>query len=340
MVTIYDIAKLTGYSAPTISKALNGAGSLSKKTRETIVEVANNIGYKPNMAARSLITKNSNLIGVIFSDYRGMKLGFSHPLFSGVLDSFRTEIQNQGYDLLFLSKRFGTHEISYLEHCRLRNIDGVLLASYEDANSEVSDLIKSNIACVSVDSIFSDVCTIISSNKRAGIQAAKHFIEHGHKNIGFLGTMSYSYKSPASTDRQTGFTQTLIEHGFNHCINYIEQCDSWREHSGYDGAKKLLSKFPEITALFAASDTLAFGLMSYCKEAGIKIPENLSIIGFDDDRVASYCNPPLTTFRQNKEAIAKHAAEILLKNIAGETVPEIIQIPAELIMRESVIKII
>ncbi len=338
MVTIYDIAKITGFSAPTISKALNGSGSLSKKTRDAIVEVAENIGYKPNMAARSLITKKSNLIGVIFSDF-GMGRGFSHPLFSGVLDSFREEMQKNGYDLLFLSDKFGDVDMSYLEHCQYRNIDGVLLASHENSKEEIAALLKSSIPCVSVNDVVPDVCTIISSNERSGIQAAELFIDYGHKHIGFLGTQFDSDRSPASGDRQEGFTETLKKHGLTSCEKYIGYCDYWHEASGYEGAKKLLSKYPEITALFVASDTLAFGVMNYCKEVKIKIPEELSIIGFDDDRVSSYCNPPLTTFKQNKEAIAKHAAEILLKNIAGETVPETVQIPAELIVRESVLKI-
>ncbi len=334
MVTIYDIAKITGFSAPTISKALNGAGSLSKKTRDAIVEVAENIGYKPNMAARSLITKKSNLIGVIYSD-AGMKLGFSHPLFSGVLDSFRTEMQKYGYDLLFLSNNFGDQEMSYLEHCQYRNIDGVILASHENAKEQIEALLKSSIPCVSVNDVVPDVCTIISSNERSGFQAAEHFIKNGHTNIGFLGTM-YDYdRSPASPDREKGFCDALKTHGLD-CQKYIGYCDYWHEQSGYDGAKALLSKYPEITALFIASDTQAFGAMKYCKEVGIKIPEDISIIGFDDDRVSSYCNPPLTTFKQDKDAIAKHAAEILLKKIQGETVPELIQIPAELIIRESV----
>ncbi len=248
-------------------------------------------------------------------------------------------MHKHGYDLLFLSNKFGDQEMSYLEHCKFRNIDGVILASHEKSKEEIATLLKSSIPCVSVNDVVPNVCTIISSNERAGIQAAEHLIENGHKNIGFLGTMFDYDRSPASGDRQEGFIKAIKKHDLDHCEKYIGYSDYWHEASGYEGAKKLLSKYPEITALFVASDTLAFGVMNYCKEAKIKIPEDLSIIGFDDDRVASYCNPPLTTFRQNKEAIAKHAADILLKNIKGETVPEIVQIPAELICRESVLSL-
>lgn len=334
MVTIYDIAKKTGYTAPSVSKALNGTGGLSQATRLKILKAAEDLGYKPNMAARSLVTKRSNLIGVIFED-AGMLRGFSHPLFAGVLNTFRQEMERKGYDLLFLSQKFGQNAMSYVDHCAYRNVDGVVLINPECPQSDIEDIRKTGIPCISTNDIFPSICTVLSENEMAGIQATEYFISLGHKKIAFLGVFSRDTLS-ASNERQEGYEKALKEKSIPYDESLIGICNFWHMEAGYRGAKRLLSRRPDITALFIASDTLAFGAMRYCKEVGIAIPYDISIIGFDDDSVSEYYSPPLTTFRQNCELIAKSAANLLLKNIAGESIPEIVRVPVEMIIRESV----
>ena len=160
MITIYDLAKQTGFSAPTISKALNGNGKLSEETRQTIQDAAKKAGYTANMAAKSLSTKHSRIIGVIMEDV-AMKRGFEHPLFGGLLNKFRHEIEMAGYDLLFLSKHFNDG-MSYIDHCRYRDIEGILIVNPIDDDPEMKTLGSCGIPCVSTNEFIPGVCTVVT----------------------------------------------------------------------------------------------------------------------------------------------------------------------------------
>lgn len=339
MVTIYDIAKKTGFSAPTISKALNGTGNLNPETRESIIAEAKNMGYKPNLAARSLITKKSNLVGVIFEDF-GLLEGLGHPLFSGILDSFRKCIQENGYDLLFLSKKQGMNIITYAEHCINRNIDGVIIVSNDCTKNELDLLIESKIPCVSVNDSILGAPIIISENYYSAYKAVEYFVSQGHSNIAFLSVINDSAREHAQINRENGFRKALKDNNIECTSKNIEICESWRRESGGLAIKNLLKRNKSVTAVFVSSDLLALGAIEYCKSIGLRVPEDISFIGFDNDRITEYNDPPLTTFAQDSQAIGIKAAEILLKKIEGEEVPDVIQIPTQLVIRKSVKKLI
>lgn len=334
MITIYDIAKKTGYTAPSISKALNGTGGLSDKTRKKILEAATELGYKPNMAARALTTRKTNLIGVIFED-SDMGRGFEHPLFGGLLNKFRAQVERAGYDIIFLSKNFGNKINAYAEHAEYRDVDGVLILNPDSPAEAFCEIAKRGIPCVSTNDFVPGICTIVSENIKTGTQAVAYLISKGHRNIGYLGASS-SESSRASTERQQGYEKALKDANIPINTSYIKTCNAWHIEAGYEGAKDLLSKNKNLTAVFCANDTIAFGLMRYCNECNISIPDELSVIGFDDDRVASYIRPALTTFRQNRETIAELAADTLLQAISGVPTPEIIRVPTTMLVRESV----
>lgn len=335
MITIYDLARITGYSAPTVSKALNGTGKLSDDTRKTILDTAQKLNYKTNMAARALTTKHTKLIGVILEDVAKMR-GFEHPLFGGILNTFRKEMDVAGYDLLFLSKTFNT-AMSYLDHCRFRNVEGVLIVNPPENDPEIKLFANSGIPCVSTNEFIPGVCTIVSENEIDGEQATKKLIENGHRKIGFIGP-AFKKNSPASLERCDGYKKALNDAQIRFDEARVQLCKYWDSDSGYEAAKELFTRCSDLTAVFAANDTIAYGVMKYLKEINIDIPGEVSIIGFDDDRMASYTSPALSTFRQNRDRIAELAAELLLQNIAGVPVPEVVRVPAEYIERESIAK--
>ena len=336
MITIYDIAARTGYSAPTVSKALNSTGYLTKTTREKILKTAEEMGYKPNMSARALTTKKTNLIGVIYDDAK-MKSGFDHPLFGGVLNRFRNQIEAAGYDMIFLSKQF---DMSYASHSEYRGVDGVVIINPDDDTSEELEAIrKAGIPCISTNNYIPGICTVLTENREAGKEGTNYLIKMGHRRIAFLGGPCSSF-SPASRDRYRGYADALAEHGLDGGKELYEECDFWYTQAGYDGTKRLFARGNDFSAIFAANDLLAYGVMQYAEAKGIRIPEDISIIGFDDDRVSSFCRPRLTTFRQNRDLIADLAAETLLHLIVGVPAPDVIRIPADLIIRDSVRKII
>ena len=333
MITIYDLAKQTGFSAPTISKALNGNGKLNEKTRQTIQDAAKKAGYTANMAAKALSTKHSRLIGVIMEDV-AMKRGFEHPLFGGLLNKFRHEIEMAGYDLLFLSKHFNDG-MSYIEHCRYRDVEGILIVNPIDDDPEMKELASCGIPCVSTNEFIPGVCTVVSDNETAGQTAARILFEAGHEKIGFLGA-PFRENSPAALERYNGFKAGLESYGKDFDERYLQVCDAWWDQAGYDGMKKLYERCPDLTAVFIVCDALAFGAMKYLLEIGKHIPDDISIIGFDDDTTVLKAAPTLCTFRQDRDKIAQLASEVLLQGIAGVPSPQVVRVPAEYVGRSSV----
>ena len=333
MITIYDLAKQTGFSAPTISKALNGNGKLNDKTRQTIQDAAKKAGYTANMAAKSLSTKHSRIIGVIMEDV-AMKRGFEHPLFGGLLNKFRHEIEMAGYDLLFLSKHFNDG-MSYIDHCRYRDVEGILIVNPIDDDPEMQTLASCGIPCVSTNEFIPGVCTVVTDNEDAGRNAARIFFDSGHEKIGFLGA-PFRENSPAALERYKGFKSEFESFGLNFDEQYLEVCDAWWDQAGYDGMKKLYERCPDLTAVFVVCDALAFGAMKYLLEIGKHIPDDISIIGFDDDTTVLKAAPTLCTFRQDRDKIAQLASEVLLQEIAGVPRPEVVRVPAQYVSRSSV----
>lgn len=337
MVTIYDIAKSTGYSAPTISKALNGTGGLSEKTRQKILSVAESLGYKPNMAARALTTKKAYLIGIIFEDIYMMR-GFEHPLFGGILNKFRSEMENSGYDLIFLSRSFLARKQSYLEHCHHRNVDAVVIINPLSVDEEIEELVHSDIPCVSTNFVIPGVPSVVTANEESGYQAGKYLVECGHKKIGFIAGTIDKYNI-ASIERLNGLKKALAESGIEYDDDWTEHSKLWTREEGYNSMKRLYERHSELTAVFVANDNMAFGASSFLKSIGLKLPEDMSIIGFDDETASEFFSPTLTTFRQNRNLIGELSAEILMNKLVGIPVNECVQVPAEFIERNSVSKI-
>ena len=329
MVTIYDIAEATGYSAPTVSKALNGLGSLSEETRQRILNKANELGYEPNSTARTLTTKKSYLIGVVYDD-TGMNKGFSHPLFSPILNRFREKIEAAGYDIIFLSRHFN---MTYFSHANFRCIDGVIIINPATNNaSDFDDFVRTNLPRISTNTIFNGICTVITANEQGGFAAAEYFINHGHKKIAYISAPVDGI-SAAPNERYDGFKTALQTYDL-YDEELYELSAGWDKKSAYEAFGRLIKRRKDITAVFVTNDQLAFGVYEYAKDHNLKIPEDISVIGFDDDFASEYAG--LTSFRQNANEIADISAQMMLDQIDGKNVPPIIRCRPELIERNSV----
>lgn len=337
MVTIYDIALKTGYSAPTVSKALNKTGGLSDSTRKKILDVAKELGYRPNMTARALTTKKSFLIGIIFED-ADMQRGFDHPLFGKILNEFRDCVEVTGYDLIFISHAPIYERKSYVEHCYHRNVDAVGIINPVQADAEIMELAQSDIPCVSTNFIIPEVPTVITANVEAGYKAASYFIENGHKKIAYIGG-TYSQYNMAAVDRLEGLKNAFKDFGLNYDSSYVKFCSKWSREESREAMKELLERHGDITAVFVANDNMAVGAMEYVKLVGKRIPEDISFIGFDDEMISEFYSPSLTTFKQDTKTIGELSAEILMNRLAGIPVGECVRVPAEFVERNSVKKL-
>jgi DNA-binding LacI/PurR family transcriptional regulator len=184
MVSLKDIAAACGVSVATVSKALNNQSDISEARRAQIRKTANEMGYLPNMAARALKTKATHDIGVLFAD--GHRSGLTHPFFSEVLEGLRVRAESQGYDITFINMQLQKKKVTYLEHCKYRNVDGVVIACVDFTQPEVLELVNSSIPVVTIDHVF-DRCATISSNNQKGIQElVRYAASLGHKRIAYI----------------------------------------------------------------------------------------------------------------------------------------------------------
>lgn len=333
MVTIYDIAHTTGYSPATVSKALNNYSDIGEKTKEIILKAAKDMGYTPNYNAKALITKKSWMIGVLYNEDLGV--GLEHPLFGGVVDGFKRRVEEDGYEIIFITKNLGGKPMSYLEHCKYRGVDAVFMTVIAQEDPDVIEVINSGIHCVSSDFVHQNLTSVISDNKQGARDAMKYLINLGHRKIAHI---SGPLKHISSSDRFEVYKQVLKDEGIEFDPLLVANGEKYDNESGYSCMKKILEACSEIpTAVFATCDTMAYGAILAAREKGYAVPEQISFLGFDDYETSAYFNPPLTTVKQYKRQIGITAAEVLLSKLRGEaSAAKDIRIPMELKIRASV----
>lgn len=341
MSTIYDIARQTGYSAPTVSKALNGHPDIGKTATAEILRAASELGYIPNQSAKSLKTRKSWLVGVLFEE-GGLDAGLEHPLFPGILDAFRSGMEASGHEILFLARNLGGRRMSLLGHCRYRALDGVLILDADGHEPGVQELAGSGIPCVSSNIILPGVPSVTSENQASAAEAVRSLYSLGHRRIAHIAGPQDAFAT-AGSERLEGYRRGLASCGLDFDPGLVVEARQWSMHAGYEAMIALLTGSKERgampTAIFVAADILVFGAMRACRELGIGIPDDLSVIGFDDSEWTAIERPSISTFRQDRAAIGALSAALLLDRISGKIVPGRITVPATFIMRGSCRKI-
>lgn len=327
---IYELATKSGFSVSTVSKALNHTGRISEATREKILKVASELNYIPSYHAKALSLNKSWLIGIIYSDNLG--IGFSHPHFSVILEGFKQEAEKEGYEITFINRNMGNRSMTYLEFCRYRQVEGVFIVNYYSLSKQVPQLIESGLPLVSSDAGFDDIPTITSNDILGGVLATQYLYDLGHKKIDHIAGPSYTI---SAQHRKKGFLQVINEH--HDIISNIYEAHNYSIEDGHQQALKIIEKNDLPTAIFVAGDWMALGVIQALKEHDIKVPEDISIIGYDDLDFLKYSQPALTTVSQNKLEIGKRAAQYLIQQINGETVSSL-DVDVEIIERETCLK--
>lgn len=335
MTTIYDIAKKTGFSITTVSRALNNYPDVGAKTKKLILEAVEEMGYYPNSIARSLTTKKSWTLGVIFIEDLGV--GIKHPFFSAVIQSFKQHVEKVGYDLIFLSQNIGKEKKSYLDHAVHRGVDGVIIVCSNYDDKEVEKLMESKIPSVVID-LHSNKSSVVYSDNFAGSElAVEHLYSQGHRKIAHISGHESTF---AGIERLRGFTETAKRLQLSVPSTYVVEGGFFSYEGGYDAMKSLLQLKERPTAVFAAGDMMAIGAMNAVCDSGLRVPDDISIVGFDDIQLAWYTTPKLTTIRQNTDLIGENAAKVLLNQIGEDNkVFSAVTIPVSLVNRESTKKI-
>lgn len=338
MPTIYDIAKAAGVSPATVSKVFNNYKDVSQKTKDKVMGIVKEMGYVPNLTAQSLKTNKSYLVGVMFSEDLG--IGLEHQYFSVVLESFRKTIGAHGFDTVFINKMLGNNEIGYVEHCKYRNVDGIFIITALPDDIDVKKLIKSKIKCVTTDIRYKDTPLIASDNVDGSVQAVRYLYNMGHRRIAHF---SGPRNTRAGRERFEGYLEGMKAVGLQYDEAYLGEVSWYDNQETYELTKNFMKRFSREnrpTAIYVGADIMAIGALQALDSLGLRVPQDISIIGFDDIEMAKHVSPALTTIRQDKELIGKRVADKLKKMMDNKKVDCYLpRIPVSLIERASVMKV-
>lgn len=332
---IREVSKRSGVSVATVSRVFNGYDDVSDATRQRVLAVAEELDYAPSAAARTLVTQRSQLLGVVL--FTGMEHpDIGHPFFQEVFVGFKRGIGANGYDLLlFATEQPGSSESgahSYVRRARHHRVDGVLLMGVDREDPEVERLVESGIPLMAVDLdiVGRRAAYVSSDNVGGGRLAVRHLHGLGHRRI---ATISGPYKPGA--DRLLGYRAELQALGLENRPGYEQGGDFYTE-SGEAAMRALLALPEPPTAVFAAADMMAIGAMRAVQAAGLRVPDDVSVVGFDDIQIAPLVNPALTTIRQDKVGLGLAAARALIEQIDNpEVTPPVLTLPVGLVPRAS-----
>ncbi|TVP85731.1 MAG: LacI family transcriptional regulator [Acholeplasmataceae bacterium] len=332
--TIYTLAKELNLAPGTISKVLNQTGNVSQETRARVLAHIKEVGYVPSTSARMLKSKKTYSVGIVFTEEADV--GLEHSFFSSILQHFKTYLEKAGYELSFIVKKLGQHELSYYQWCMNKRVDGVyiVVGNYDDQG--LYELVSSNIPCVSTDMMLKGLHTVISDNDQ-GIRIALEYIRDELKKQR-VAMISGPPSSKAFEERLLAYETYMPMMGLERHEGYVVFCESFGFTSGYRAIHdmiKSVSIMPEV--ILVASDDIALGVLKGLKDIDIRVPDDIQVIGFDDIAFAKHFTPSLTTIAQDQKALGETAAKqlIYLMENGDQEIPEVLKLPVELIRRES-----
>ncbi len=335
LISLKDIAQRCGVSVATVSKALNGQRDIGEATRERICRVADEMGYMPNSAARALKTHRTYNLGVLFVDEQHK--GLAHEYFSHMLESFKAEAEAHGYDITFINNSVGGRTTSYLKHCKYRGVDGVLIACVNFNDPQVLELVGSDVPVVTVDHTFNNRMAVLSDNV-AGVSALVHHIYNkGHRRIAFI----HGEMTSVTENRLASFFKTCEELGIEVPEEYVRAGVFYNMESCAEITRELLALQLPPTCIMFQDDFSAMGGYQCIAEAGLRIPEDISVVGYDGITLSRFMMPGLTTYCQDNTAIGRTAAERLISLIEHPrtTLPDRVMVPGKIVIRDSVQKV-
>nr|MBQ8245083.1 LacI family DNA-binding transcriptional regulator [Oscillospiraceae bacterium] len=330
MVSMKDIARRCGVSVATVSKALNGQPDIGEETRSRISAVAQEMGYMANSAARALKTNRTYNLGVLFVDER--RSGLSHEYFSSMLESFKVEAENHGYDITFINHNVGGKPTSYLQHCLYRGVDGVVIACVAFNDPQVRELVESNIPLVTIDHVFNNRLAVVSDNVSGVEELVHHVYRKGHRKIAFL----HGERTSVTQNRLAGFYRACEELGLKIPDEYVRECVYHDPERCAQATRELLALPDRPTCILFPDDYSYLGGLNVLNEMGIRVPEDISAVGYDGIHLARVMH--LTTYSQDTKALGALAASGLISLIEHPktTLMDRIMVPGELLEGTSV----
>jgi LacI family transcriptional regulator len=327
-VTIFDVAEKAGVSHSTVSRVLNNKNNVNAKTRERVLQTMTQLGYVSNVSARSLAGGSSHVIGLLVDH---LNTGYMGEIIRGIDEA----LEEHNYNLmLYTTHRQKSKETAYVTRLTHNFVDGLILIVPRNEKAYLETLQQRKFPYVLIDyqGYNRHVPSVITTNKKGGYDATSYLIEIGHRRIGFItGEMAYG----CSPERLAGYQAALADHGIAFDAELVSE-GNFLQPQGYRCAQHLLSLPKPPTALFVSNDVMAFGAMEAARDLGFRIPDDLSIIGFDDVPQAAHVHPTLTTVCQPLVEMGRSAAILLLKYIAHPFAEiERVELSTRLVIRDS-----
>ena len=334
MVSLKDIAKECGVSTATVSKALNGQHDIGEETKARVRETAERMGYFPNAAARALKTNRSYNVGVLFQEEAGS--GLTHEYFSGVLNGIKVQVEKMGYDVTFINNSYGVlnglkvqaekqgyditfintcfenRKMSYYEHCRYRNFEGIVIVCADFASQGVLELMNSAFPVVTIDYTHYNCTAVCSNNVKGMEELLKYIYKKGHRKIAYIHGQK---NSNVTRERLTSFYRTMEELHIKVNEDYIREAAYLETKGAAEQTEILLDMDDPPTCILYPDDTSLIGGKNVIMERGMHIPEDVSIAGYDGTRISQLSHPRITTIRQDTEEIGREAARRLIDAI-------------------------
>ncbi len=333
MISLKDIADKCNVSVATVSKALNDHSDIGEDTKRIIRETAKRLGYHPNSSARALKTKVTANIGVLFVDEG--RSGLTHDYFAKVLDSFKRVSEVSGYDITFINAT--SQKMTYLEHSRYRGVDGVVIACVDFDDRDVLDLVNSELPVVTIDHVFDNRISVVSDNI-GGMRSLVEYVHSlGHDRIAYI----YGDDTAVTRNRVASFYNALGSFGIEADDNYTIASAYRNPKLAAKYTKQLLALKKRPTCIMYPDDYSAIGGLNAIEEAGLTVPDDISVVGYDGSYVSQIIHPKLTTYEQNTEEIGRIAAKSLIRLIRDpkSTLIEKIQVSGKIVEGASVVKL-
>ncbi|MCQ2519945.1 MAG: LacI family transcriptional regulator [Lachnospiraceae bacterium] len=310
MVSMKDIAKACNVSVATVSKALNDQSDIGEQTRLFIKKTAKEMGYFPNAQARALRTNRSYNIGVLFVD-EGQS-GLTHDYFAKVLDTFKMEVEEHGYDLTFINcSKKNRSRYSYLDHSRYRGFDGIVIACIDFNDPEVTELVNSDIPIVTIDYVFNNISSVVSNNFTGMQMLTDYVVKHGHRKIAYI----CGNNNAVTQRRLAAFYKVLEDNNISIPEEYVVNASYRNMEEAQARTDELLESEDRPTCILYCDDYSAIGGMNSIRAHGLRIPEDISIAGYDGVAFATLLEPRITTIKQDTDEIGRKAANKLISLI-------------------------
>ena len=334
-ITLKEIAEKLGISITTVSKALKNYPDVSEKTRKAVIDLAQELHYTPNSFAVNLRTKESKTIGLIIPEVM-------HHFFSNIINSIIEEAEKNGYLVIILQSNESIElEIKQVELLINKRVDGILisLSNESNYNEHLQNIINRKIPLVMFDKIakLANCSKVIINDQKAAMNAVQHLIDQGCKKIAHIR----GPENPQNAiDRFIGYKKALEKNNITFDPNLVYTCKNVTFEEGIEFAKQIINEHPDVDGIFVITDLVAVGLLSHFNEIGIKVPQQIAVIGFSNWFISQVFTPKISTVDQPSHEMGTVAIKLLLEEINSYKdkkpfSPKIIELDTNIIVRES-----